>query len=673
MPILDVGPTVDDGRWPAKCVVAESVPVSATVFREGHDLVGATAVLIDPDGAEHSRARMHDISPGNDRWQADVVPDRMGLWHFRVEAWDDPYGTWAHDAPIKVQADVDTDVMIAMGIELLSAAAAERDGHEQEVLNRAVEGLRDESRPAMDRVSAGLADEVRAMLEANPIRRHVTASEEYPLRVERELALFGAWYEIFPRSVGSWYDEEQDRWVGGTLRQAVDALPRIAHMGFDVVYLTPVHPIGTTNRKGRNNSLQAQPSDPGSPYAIGSADGGHDAIAPQLGTFEDFDDFVTQAKQHGLEVALDIALQCSPDHPWVSEHPEWFTSRPDGSIAFAENPPKKYQDIYPLNFDNDPEGIYREVLRIILLWVEHGVTLFRVDNPHTKPVEFWEWLIAEVNRDHPEVIFLAEAFTTPAMMRTLAKVGFQQSYTYFTWRTTKRELTDYVVELTTGKEIINADGKSGTADYMRPSFWPTTHDILTPQMWYGGPAIFAIRAVLAATMSPTWGIYTGYELVENVARPGAQEQIDNEKYEIKHRDFATPLAEGRSMQPLLTRLNQIRKEHVALQRLRGLVFHATDDPMVIAYSRWIPATVSPTGQENTILVVCSLDPLNSRETNVHVNLGAMGMRQGTTFTAVDQLNRAEYTWGEENFVRLHPGHPAHIMHIRRNIFDDLGG
>jgi starch synthase (maltosyl-transferring) len=362
---------------------------------------------------------------------------------------------------------------------------------------------------------------------------------------------------------------------------------------------------------------------------------------------------VSRARELGLEVALDLALQCSPDHPWVSEHPEWFTTRADGSIAYAENPPKKYQDIYPVNFDNDPAGIYAEVLRVVLLWVAHGVTLFRVDNPHTKPVEFWEWLIREVNARHPEVIFLSEAFTRPAMMRTLAKVGFHQSYTYFTWRNTKKELGDYLLELS-----------SETADYMRPSFWPTTHDILTPFMQYGGPAAFALRAVLAATMVPTWGIYSGYELVENVARPGVEEQIDNEKYEFKPRDWQGAERSGRTLAPLLTRLNEIRRAHPALQRLRGAVVHRTDDDAILAYSRRVPGDESPSDQEDTVITIVLLDPHSTRETMVHLDMPALGMDWQSTFVAHDMLTRQTWTWGEHAFVRLGPEHPAHVVHVR---------
>ena len=656
IPVLSVSPTIDSGRWPARCVVGEAVPVRATVFREGHDAVAATAVLTAPDGTERAHVQMSPLGQGLDRWSADLVPDAEGDWTFRVEGWSDPYGTWEHDAVLKVAADVDTELMLLEGALLLEAAAGAngRSAGHQQVLLEAAAGLRDHARPPQARLAAGTSAAVRAALAALPVREMVSPSAELPLRVQRERALVGAWYEFFPRSEGATYDEHTDTWTSGTLRTAATRLEAIAAMGFDVAYLTPVHPIGRTNRKGRNNTLDPRADDPGSPYAIGSADGGHDAIEPSLGTFEDFDAFVATARGLGLEVALDLALQCSPDHPWVTEHPEWFTTRADGSVAYAENPPKKYQDIYPMNFDNDAAGVYAEVLRVVLLWVEHGVTLFRVDNPHTKPVQFWEWLIAEVAARHPEVIFLAEAFTRPAMMHTLAKVGFHQSYTYFTWRHTKEELTEYLTELS-----------GASADYMRPSFWPTTHDILTPYLQYGGRPAFRLRAALAATMVPTWGIYSGYELVENVARPGVEEQIDNEKYELKPRDWAGAEREGRSIAPWLTQLNQIRRDHPALQRLRNIAFHPTDDDSVIAYSRRLTAAQSPTGREDLVVVVANLDPHGTRQTTVHLDLPALGLGGHGSFVAHDLVTGNEWHWGEHVYVRLDPHvEPVHIVHVR---------
>ncbi|HMO12422.1 MAG TPA: alpha-amylase family glycosyl hydrolase, partial [Actinotalea sp.] len=439
------------------------------------------------------------------------------------------------------------------------------------------------------------------------------------------------------------------------LRTAAGRLPAIAQMGFDVVYLPPVHPIGRTNRKGRNNSLTPAPGDPGSPYAIGAAEGGHDAIHPDLGTFDDFDAFVARARELGLEVALDLALQASPDHPWVTEHPEWFTTRLDGSIAYAENPPKKYQDIYPINFDNDPAGIYAEVRRVCQVWIDHGVTAFRVDNPHTKPLEFWEWLIADVNAAHPDVVFLAEAFTRPAMMHTLAKVGFHQSYTYFTWRNTRTEIEEYLTEVS-----------GPAAAYMRPSFWPTTHDILTPYMQHGGPPAFAIRAILAATGSPTWGVYAGYELVENVPRPGVEEQIDNEKYEFKPRNWFAARQTG--IADLIGRLNAVRREHPALQRLRGLTVHPTTDESTLCFSRRVTAAQSPSGREDTVLVVLNTDPHHTREARLHLDLAALGLPTpdpgGPALHVRDLLSGDTYTWDEVPYVRLDPwSRCGHVLEV----------
>ncbi len=665
IPVLDVGPVTDCGRWPAKAVVGELVPITATVFREGHDAVGCTAVLIDPDGVEHTRARMRLLDAGVDHYGVDLAPDREGAWTFRVEAWSDPYGTWEHDAVIKIQAAVDVDLMLEEGARLMERAISAGCGGTEDgtqVLWDAVTALRDGGRPTRDRLAAGVAPEVKAVLAATPLREMLTSSPTYRLTVQRTLALFSAWYEMFPRSEGAHQVDTEDgaRWVSGTFRQAAERLPAIAAMGFDLVYLPPVHPIGKINRKGPNNTLTPGPDDPGSPWAIGSDEGGHDAIHPDLGTFDDFDYFVARAREAGLEVALDLALQCAPDHPWAREHPQWFTTRADGSIAYAENPPKKYQDIYPMNFDLDPAGLYAEVLRVCELWISHGVTLFRVDNPHTKPVEFWEWLIARVNAEHPEVIFLAEAFTRPAMMHTLGKVGFHQSYTYFTWRTTKADLTSYLTELS-----------GDPANYMRPNFWPNTPDILHEFLQYGGPAAFKLRALLAATLSPCWGMYSGYELCEHVAvRHGSEEYLDSEKYSYRPRDWAS-FAEGgpnaqRSITPYITRLNQIRRAHPALRTLRNIDFHPVLDDHVICYSRRIEAEQSPTGAEDALIVVVNLDPHGTRETMVQLDMPVLGMDWPDSFIVEDLITGEQYTWWERNYVRLDPHHqPAHVMRIRR--------
>lgn len=658
IPVTEVFPVVEDGRWPAKAVPGEVIPVRATVFREGHDRFGATAVLVRPDGTDGPSARMREIAPGRDLYEARLAPDSPGDWGLRVEGWSDPYATWAHDAGIKVPAGVDVELMLEEGARVLERAAGleERPDQDAAVLREAAATLRDASAPAASRLAAGLDEGVVSALERLPLRDFVSPSATYPLQVDRRRALVGSWYEIFPRSLGSGTDAEGN-WRSGTLRTATARLDRIAAMGFDVLYLTPISPIGTTNRKGRNNTLTARPGDPGSPYGIGSPEGGHDVVHPDLGTFEDFDALVARAGELGMEVALDLALQCSPDHPWVSEHPEWFTVLADGSIAYAENPPKKYQDIYPLNFDNDPEGIYSAILEVVTTWIEHGVTIFRVDNPHTKPLPFWQRLIREVRASHPEVLFLAEAFTRPAMMRTLGKIGFNQSYTYFAWRNTKEELTDYMVELS-----------QETAHVLRPAFWPTTHDILTPFMTNGKVAAFKLRAVLAATMSPTWGIYSGYELAESTPRPGYEEQIDNEKYEYKPRDFAAARTNG--IEDLLTRLNAARTAHPCLQQLRDIWFHPTSNDALIAYSKRVEAAHSPTGADDVVLTVVNLDPHRAQEGEVFLNLDQLGLPPGTDGSrpvvhVTDELTGASYDWSGTNYVRLDPfgGQVAHVLSV----------
>jgi starch synthase (maltosyl-transferring) len=424
-------------------------------------------------------------------------------------------------------------------------------------------------------------------------------------------------------------------------------------MLFDVVYLPPIHPIGEVNRKGPNNTLTPSDTDPGSPWAIGSAAGGHDAVDPALGTIDDFDDFVAGAKALGLEVALDLALQCAPDHPWVSSHPEWFTTRADGSIAYAENPPKKYQDIYPLNFDNDYEGLRAEILRIVRHWIGHGVRIFRVDNPHTKPVCFWEWIFAEIRRTDPDVIFLAEAFTRPYMMRGLGMVGFHQSYTYFTWRNLKWELEQYLREVSTE-----------TADLMRPNFFVNTPDILSDFLQYGGPAAFKIRATLAATGSPSWGVYSGFELFEHVAvRPGSEEYLDSEKYQLRPRDWAAAEAEGRTLAPYLTLLNSIRRRHRALQLLRNLTVHSTENDSVLCFSK---SATTAEGDDDTVIVVVNVDPHGTRETVVHLDMPALGYDWHETFVVTDEVSGETWRWGEHNYVRLDPFvEPAHILSVRR--------
>lgn len=654
IPIMDVSPLVDGGRFPASCVRGEHLVVSANAFREGHDAMGVQAVLTEPEGGEQ-RLRMTSTNPGLDLWETSVRPECTGHWWFRIEAFSSPYDTWVHTAEVKIPAGLDVELVAAEGVAVLSRVLEEieagtRPAADGPVVRAAIAGLRETSLSPASRVAPALAADLQGILWERPLREGVTISGPHRLIVHRRRALYGSWYEFFPRSEGARFDPQGGGWSSGTLRTAARSLDRIAAMGFDVAYLTPIHPIGTTFRKGRNNSLETQPGDPGSPYAIGSPTGGHDAVHPDLGTMEDFDAFVARARELDLEVAMDIALQCSPDHPWVTEHPEWFDIRPDGSIAYAENPPKKYQDIYPLSFETDYEGLYVAIRDMLELWVAHGVTLFRVDNPHTKPVRFWEELLAEFDAKHPEVIFLAEAFTRPTMMHTLGKVGFHQSYTYFTWRHTPEELQEYVEELALA------------APYMRPSFWPTTHDILTPFMTSGGRRAFAMRAILAATLVPTWGIYSGYELVEDVPRPGAQEQIDNEKYEYKPRDFARALADGSSLEPLLTDLNRIRREHPALQSLTDVTFHKADDPQVLVFSKHLDAQASGTGAPDTVLVVSLTEHDRDAWTIVHLDLEALAV--GESFEVEDLLTGERFTWGSDPYVILRAdGRPAHVLRV----------
>ena len=656
IPVMDVSPVVEGGAYPAKAVVGEPFPVRATVFREGHDQLACEVVLTGPDGTDRPLRRMQPV-PGDqpDRWEAWVEADAMGEWSFRVESWGDPYATWSHDAPVKIAADVDTELMLIEGGLLIERAAKTLPARSagRKVLTAAVTALRDTRQPVEERLAAGLRPAVADVFDRQPLRELVDASVPHPFLVERPRALTGSWYEFFPRSEGAVLNRDGTV-TPGTLRTAAERLPAVADMGFDVIYLPPIHPIGRINRKGRNNTLTPTPDDPGSPWAIGAAEGGHDAIHPELGDFTDFEAFVARAGELGLEVALDLALQCTPDHPWVREHPDWFSTRADGSIAYAENPPKKYQDIYPLNFDTDPDGIHAEVLRIVRLWMSYGVRIFRVDNPHTKPVQFWERLFAEIRQSDPDVVFLSEAFTRPAMMRALATVGFTQSYTYFTWRNTRDELESYLTEVS-----------RQTAHVLRPNFFVNTPDILPFYLQTGNPAAFKVRAVLAATGSPSWGVYAGYELYEHHAnRPGAEEYLDSEKYEIKVRDWDGAAAEGRTLAPYLSKLNEIRRAHPALAELRNLRLHAADNRDILCFSKRTggPGTDRPA---DTVLVVVNLDPFATREATVSLDLPELGMAWDDVFEVYDEISGQSWSWSRHNYVRLDPGsEPAHVFSVR---------
>ncbi|WP_341934567.1 alpha-1,4-glucan--maltose-1-phosphate maltosyltransferase [Microbacterium sp. LWO14-1.2] len=651
IPLTAPTPAVPGGFAP-KAFVGEVVPFGVVAFREGHDLIGVQLRLTSPAG-EESLHRLQPLLDGTDRWSAEIALDAQGTWSFRFEAFSDDFATWAHAAELKVAAGVDVPVMAALGADLLTRAAAEKNRPlaQRRLLTALAAELR--TGDAARTLELSTDPDLARVFAERPLTTLRSASDVHRLLVERTTAGVGAWYEFFPRSEGA--KRLKDGTIkSGNLRTAAKRLPAVADMGFDIIYLVPVHPIGTTNRKGRNNTLTAEPGDPGSPYAIGSAEGGHDAIHPELGTPADFRAFVRAARKEGLEVALDLALQASPDHPWVAEHPEWFTTLPDGTIAYAENPPKKYQDIYPLNFDNDPAGIYAEMLRIVQHWVHEGVRIFRVDNPHTKPLQFWEWLIATVNAADPDVIFLAEAFTRPAVMRALAAVGFQQSYSYFTWRNTKAELEEFLDSIA-----------HETSDYMRPNLFVNTHDILTEYLQFGGRAAYRIRACIGATAAPVYGVYAGYELFENVARPGSEENIDNEKYEFKLRDWDAAEQAGDSLAPLLRRLNGIRREHPALRQLRNLSVHWSDDDAILVYSKHLDAAFTGTGESDTIIIVANVDPHSVRETTVHLDTTVWGVQPGESFEVEDLLTGAVWTWTDHNYVRLDAfAEPVHILKVR---------
>ncbi len=634
--IDDVAPVVACGRHPAKAVVGEVIPIAATVWREGHDAVAATVVWRGPGAGAAMQVAMVE-GPEPDRFHALLRADVPGLWTFRVDAWSDPIATWRHAVNAKVgvgqsAAELANDLEIGAALLIDASRKVSRTGRDR-VLH-AAQALRSEASVA-ERIAPAFSAEVTELLRRDPLRQLITRGKVQQIWVDRTRAQFGSWYEFFPRSTGGLDAAGQP--AHGTFATAKLELPRVAEMGFDVVYLPPIHPIGAVNRKGPNNTLTPGPEDVGSPWAIGSVEGGHDAVHPALGTIQDFDAFVARTRELDMEVALDLALQCAPDHPWAAQHPEWFTVLPDGTIAYAENPPKKYQDIYPLNFDNDPEALYVEVLRVVRHWMEHGVRIFRVDNPHTKPPNFWEWLIGEVKATDPDVLFLAEAFTRPARLYGLGQLGFTQSYTYFTWRTARRELEEF------GREITDK------ADVARANLFVNTPDILHESLQHGGPGMFAIRAALAATLSPTWGVYSGFELYEGQAvREGSEEYLDSEKYQLRPRDFAGALERGESLQPFITSLNHIRRAHPALQQQRTLHFHAVDNDALLAYSKVDPVS------GDCVLVVVSLNPFGPEEGTVWLDQPALGHDWQDRFTVHDEVTGEYYQWGQSNYVRLEP-------------------
>ena len=654
IPVMDVTPVANLARNPVKASVGEAFDVTALVFREGHDQLGAEVVLTDPAGVRRPPLRMHEVEGQVSRMAATVRPDVEGAWTFEVQAWSHPLGTWLHDAAIKIRAGVDVELMFTEGTLLLERVLSEGDldKAEKSLVKDAIKAFKDTKRPEEARFAPAESPELNRVLDDHQLRDLLTTEGPYDFFVDRERALFSSWYEFFPRSEGAYQDEQTGKIVSGNFRTAAERLPAVAAMGFDVIYLPPIHPIGEVNRKGANNTLTPSPDDVGSPWAIGSKDGGHDAVHPDLGTIDDFDAFVARAGELGLEVALDFALQAAPDHPWAKEHPEWFTTRADGSIAYAENPPKKYQDIYPINFDNDPQGIYAEAERVLRHWMSHGVRIFRVDNPHTKPVNFWEWLLGRIRATDPDVLFLSEAFTKPPMMRALGTVGFHQSYTYFTWRNTRSELADYLHEVS-----------HETSHVLRPNFFTNTPDILHAFLQYGGPPAFKIRAVLAATGSPSWGVYSGFELYEHVAlKPGSEEYLDSEKFQIRIRDWKGAEQTGRTLAPYLTRLNEIRRAHPALQQLRNVTIHSSDDDGVLVFSKSLH---TDGGDDDIVIVVVNVDPHAPRTTTAHLDLPAIGLGWEDRFPVHDEITGENWEWGAHNYVHLDPHHePAHVLSVR---------
>ena len=671
--VMDITPAEERGIFPARVELGEPFEMTAQVFIEGRTKVGATAIVRNPRGKETMRQAMTCINPGLDRWTVMVkcgehsdlkpwedgyaaVKRQLGEWTVTIEGWEDTYVSWLHDARIKVRVMDDVDNALNSGAELLARWAATPDAgltaRDRKTLEKAAETMADQTLSAEDRLAAGDNPTIAALHETHPLRDGISPSQPQRFKVERPKSSFAAWYQFFPRSEGATIDPNTGKIIQGTLKTSMAGLERAAAEGFDIVYLPPVFPIGVTNRKGRNNTLVAGPDDPGSPFGIGSELGGHDTVDPLLGTMDDFKALCQRAHELGLEIALDFALQCSPDHPWVKAHPNWFRHKPDGSIAFAENPPKKYQDIYPIDFNADMAGIEKEVERVMDLWIKAGVTIFRVDNPHTKPVRFWQDVIAAVTKKHPEILFLAEAFTRPGMMRALSYVGFTQSHCYFPWRNTKDELEEYL-------PITNGDD----GYYQHNTFWPTTPDILTAYVRDNGVAGHCVRAVLAAMGSPSWGIYNGYELIENKQRPGFEEQIDNEKYEVKVRDWSKAKQYG--VAEMLTALNKIRRAHPAALSYHNLTVLPTSDPNILAFARHTPAELTGTGQADTLIVVVNLDGHNAHQSMIHLELGELGLPTDRPLNVRDELTGREFQWGWDNYVSLAPwADVAHILSVQ---------
>ena len=674
--VMDVTPNEESGRFPARVELGEPFKVTAQVFIEGRTKVGATAIVRNHRGKEMQRLPMTCTNPGLDRWEvmltcgehSDVKPwqpefaaikRQLGEWSVTIEGWEDTYKSWLHDAAIKVKVNDDVENALESGAQLLErwakTADAKLSAAQRKMLVAAAATMKDTSLTPEDRLAAATSEPVAQLHLTNPLRDGVSPSQPQRFLVQRPESSFAAWYQFFPRSEGAYVDPETGKIVQGTLKTSVSGLERAKAEGFDIVYLPPIFPIGKTNRKGRNNALEAGPDDPGSPFGIGSELGGHDTVDPLLGNMDDFKALVAKAHELGLEIALDFALQCSPDHPWVKQHPDWFRHKPDGSIAFAENPPKKYQDIYPIDFNADMPGIEKEVERVLELWINAGVTIFRIDNPHTKPVRFWQDVIAAVTKKHPEILFLAEAFTRPGMMRALSYVGFTQSHCYFPWRNTKEEL---------GKYLETTNGDDGY--YQHNTFWPTTPVILTAFVRDNGIAGHAVRAVLAAMGSPSWGIYNGFELIENKQRPGFEEQIDNEKYEVKVRDWSA--ADKYGIAELLTNLNRVRREHPKAFSYHNLTVLESSDPNILAFARHTPAELTGTDKPETLIVVVNLDGHEAHQAMVHLELPDYGIDPKWGAHIHDELTGRDFAWSWDNFVSLAPW--ADVAHIFTVVHED---
>lgn len=642
--IEEVRPEIDGGQFPIKRVAGEHVVVEADVFADGHESISCE-ILYRPDKEPEWRAKPMRFL-GNDRWRADFQVTEVGRYRYSVQGWIDPFKTWRGDLVKRYNARQDLAIDLLVGAELMEDAATRTSGNDSRQFSEWARLLRHEGSQD-SKIEIALSEEVAELVDRRPARRFAKRyAKELTVVVEREKALFSTWYEVFPRSCAA----ESGR--HGTFKDCEALLPYIASMGFDVLYLPPIHPIGRTFRKGKNNSVVARPDDVGSPWAIGGEEGGHTSIHPELGSLEDFRRLISAAKAHGLEMALDIAFQCSPDHPYTREHPEWFRKRPDGTIQYAENPPKKYQDIYPFDFETSQwRELWTELRNVLLFWLKEGIRIFRVDNPHTKAFLFWEWVIGAIKEEYPDVLFLAEAFTRPQVMYRLAKLGFSQSYTYFTWRNTKQELTDYFSEVT----------RDDISDYFRPNLWPNTPDILPEFLQVGGRPAFMIRLILAATLGSNYGIYGGaFELCENAAAaPGSEEYLNSEKYELKRRDLNSPL----SLRNLIARVNQIRRENRALQGNHRLRFHPTDNPLVICYSK------ATEDLSNIIVAVVNLDAFHSQASWIDLDLESLGLDPNHAFQAHDLLAEGRYLWqGKRNYVELMPERmPAYIFRLQRRV------